>query len=57
MPHDHHDRHDRGLAGRRVLVEFDNTRDDANHVHALWRDLAADWGDALAAHDRTGHLP
>jgi hypothetical protein len=54
MAHDHHDRHDHGLPGRRVLaagaalpaalVGFDNTQDDANHVHALWRDLAADVG-------------
>lgn len=46
------------LHGPITLVEFDNTQDDANHIHSLWRDLAADWGDdALAAHYRSGHKP
>jgi hypothetical protein len=46
------------LHGPITLVEFDNTQDDANHIHSLWRDLAADWGDdTLAAHYRSGHRP
>lgn len=46
------------LHGPVALVEFDNTQDDANHIHSLWRDLVADWGDdALAAHYRSGHKP
>lgn len=46
------------LHGPVALVEFDNTQDDANHIHSLWRDLTADWGDdVLAAHYRSGHKP
>jgi len=46
------------LHGPITLVEFDNTQDDANHIHSLWRDLAADWGDdALAQHYQSGHKP
>jgi hypothetical protein len=36
-----------------TLIEHDNTQNGANHVHAVWRDLAADFGrDALADHYR-----
>lgn len=46
------------LHGPITLVEFDNTQDDANHIHSLWRDLASDWGDdALGAHYQSGHKP
>jgi hypothetical protein len=41
------------LQGAVTLVELDNTQNDANHVHSVWRDLAADFGrDALADHYR-----
>ncbi len=37
------------------LVEYDNTQDDANHVHSVWRDLENDFGgDALARHYEGG---
>ncbi len=33
------------------LIEYDNTQNDANHVHSVWRDLRNDFGgDALRAH-------
>ena len=36
-----------------TLIEHDNTQNSANHIHAVWRDLAADFGrDALADHYR-----
>lgn len=36
-----------------LLVEYDNTQRDVNHVHALWRDLANDFGgDPLRDHYR-----
>jgi hypothetical protein len=36
-----------------TLIEHDNTQNGANHVHAVWRDLATDFGrDALADHYR-----
>lgn len=39
------------VAGRTLLLEYDNTQDDANHIHSVWRDLRHDWGgDALARH-------
>ena len=42
--------------GPRFLIEYDNTQNGANHIHAVWRDIANDWGeDALAAHYRAGH--
>jgi hypothetical protein len=42
--------------GPRLLIEYDNTQNGANHIHAVWRDLANDWGeDVLAHHYRTGH--
>jgi len=44
------------VRGPRLLIEYDNTQNGANHIHAVWRDLANDWGDdTLAAHYRTSH--
>ncbi|MBV8385298.1 MAG: DUF3500 domain-containing protein [Acidimicrobiia bacterium] len=35
------------LSGSRFLVEYDNTQNDANHAHSVWRDPANDFGDDL----------
>jgi hypothetical protein len=36
-----------------TLIEHDNTQNNANHIHSVWRDLAADFGnDVLADHYR-----
>ena len=44
------------IQGERLLVEYDNTTRDANHVHTVWRDPVADFGmDALSAHHRHDH--
>jgi hypothetical protein len=44
------------VRGPTFLLEYDNTQNGANHIHAVWRDLANDWGeDALAAHYRAAH--
>ena len=44
------------VRGPGFLVEYDNTQNDANHIHAVWRDLTNDWGeDLLAEHYRSGH--
>jgi hypothetical protein len=44
------------LQGGTFLVEYDNTQDNANHVHAVWRDAATDFGaDLLHAHTRAAH--
>ncbi|NUR99614.1 MAG: DUF3500 domain-containing protein [Kribbellaceae bacterium] len=44
-------RHYYSIAGPTFLAEYDNTQDNANHIHSVWRDLRNDWGtDLLAAH-------
>lgn len=44
------------LQGPSFLVEYDNTQDEANHVHAVWRNPANDFGyDALRAHVQQAH--
>lgn len=44
------------VTGPTFLIEYDNTQDDANHVHTVWRDLRRDWGaDLLAEHHRQAH--
>jgi hypothetical protein len=38
------------------LVEFDDTQDNANHIHTVWRDLKGDFGeDLLKEHYQTSH--
>ena len=38
------------------LAEYDNTQNDANHIHAVWRDLADDFGgDLLQRHYARSH--
>lgn len=32
------------------LIEFDDTQDEANHIHSVWRDLAGDFGADLLKH-------
>ena len=44
------------VRGPGFLVEYDNTQNDANHIHAVWRDLTNDWGeDLLGDHYRRDH--
>lgn len=39
------------VAGQTLLLEYDNSQDDANHIHSVWPDLRHDWaGDVLARH-------
>jgi Protein of unknown function (DUF3500) len=39
------------IQGSTFLVEYDNTQNNANHIHAVWRDFKGDFGtDLLAAH-------
>ena len=37
------------LQGPWFLVEYDNTQNGANHIHTVWRDFDAEWGDDLLA--------
>jgi hypothetical protein len=40
----------------RLLIEFDCTQNDANHIHSIWRDPTNDWGrDILGEHYRHHH--
>jgi hypothetical protein len=39
------------IQGPTFLVEYDNTQNDGNHVHSVWRDFAGDFGrDLLREH-------
>jgi hypothetical protein len=39
------------IQGKTFLIEFDNTQDNANHIHAVWRDFNGDFGrDLLREH-------
>jgi hypothetical protein len=39
------------VQGPTFLIEFDNTQNDANHVHSVWRDFDGDFGrDLLREH-------
>ena len=39
------------VQGPTFLIEYDNTQDDANHVHIVWRDFDGDFGtDLLREH-------
>lgn len=38
------------------LIEYDNTQNNANHVHSVWRDFGNDFGlDLLGEHYKTSH--
>jgi hypothetical protein len=41
------------VQGSTFLIEYDNTQNNANHIHCVWRDFHGDWGeDLLAEHYR-----
>jgi hypothetical protein len=42
------------IQGPTFLVEYDNTQNDANHIHSVWRDFNGDFGrDLLREHLRS----
>ena len=49
--------------GPTFLIEYDNTQNDANHIHTVWRDPSGDWGEgdplsdhyARSRHHQDGH--
>lgn len=44
------------VQGPTFLVEYDNTQNNANHIHSVWRDFTNDWGeDMLKAHYESSH--
>jgi hypothetical protein len=46
------------VQGESFLIEYDNTQNNANHVHSVWRDFKGDFGaDMLAEHyHRLAHI-
>jgi hypothetical protein len=43
------------IHGPTFLVEFDNTQNNANHVHTVWRDSANDFGEDLLKEHYADH--
>jgi hypothetical protein len=44
------------VQGVTFAIEYDNTQNDANHVHVVWRDEDRDFGrDPLRAHLERDH--
>jgi hypothetical protein len=44
------------VQGPTFLIEFDNTQNDGNHVHSIWRDFKDDFGrDLLREHVKASH--
>jgi hypothetical protein len=44
------------VQGPTFLLEFDNTQNDGNHVHSIWRDFKDDFGrDLLREHIKASH--
>jgi len=44
------------IHGPTLLIEYDDTQNNANHIHTVYRDLERDFGgDALRAHYKTAH--
>ena len=42
--------------GPTLVIEYDNTQNDANHIHSVWHDPVNDFGaDLLRAHYEHGH--
>jgi hypothetical protein len=44
------------IHGPTLVIEYDNSQNDANHIHSVWHDPVNDFGaDLLRAHYRHGH--
>lgn len=53
---DRGERHYYRIQSPAILVEYDNTQDQANHIHSVWRDFDGDWGmDLLGKHLAEAH--
>jgi hypothetical protein len=42
------------IQGPTFLVEYDNSQNDGNHIHSVWRDFAGDFGRDLLREHVTG---
>ena len=45
------------IHGPTFLIEYDNTQNDANHIHTVWRDLDRDFGDVDLLSDHYAQSP
>jgi len=44
------------IQGPTFIVEYDNTQNDSNHIHSVWRTFDGDWGeDILSQHYAEAH--
>jgi hypothetical protein len=44
------------IQGKSFLIEFDNTQNNANHIHSVWRDFDGDFGkDLIKEHYEHSH--
>ena len=44
------------LHGPTMVIEYDNTQNNANHIHTVWHDLTRNFGaDLLRDHYERGH--
>ena len=44
------------IQGPTFVIEFDNSQNNANHVHSVYRDIKNDFGDELLEHYKQEHL-
>ena len=52
----HGDPHYYRVQSPSFLIEMDDTQDDANHIHSVWRDFTGDFGqDLLGQHYQASH--
>ncbi len=50
------DKHYYRIQSPTFLLEYDNTQNDGNHIHTVWRQFTGDWGlDLLGQHLREAH--
>jgi len=43
------------VTGPTFMLEYDNTQQDANHIHSVWRDFTNDWAEDILANHLTTH--
>ena len=43
------------VKGPTFMLEYDNTQNDANHIHSVWRDFTNDWAEDLLADHLSNH--
>ena len=43
------------IQGNTFMIEFDNSQNNANHIHTVWRDFDGDFGRDLLKEHYTNH--